>query len=365
MKGYEHHTETIEAYVTDQLSAEERTAFEAILAKDPGLQEAVETEKMLSDLVLEQDLNKIRNKIKTDLNIAEKKNKIKKSVSIATLIIASITATYFYISQQKPSVISEKSNEVIVTKNVVSEVKNEIDVTINKNLVKHESKAVLQNPTLLDSTKQIQLSQPSTKIIDTAETVKHQIIEKPIQVEKLIKQQNTAQKACVFERMDASLASKPSQKGLSTGAITINLPHSIADKLVFSLNDNGEFVKETQFSELAKGAYHIVAKDTKECEYQLGQIIVKETNCISDYQRTFSPDLDSPWQIPVLTNENATIIIKNKAGENMYSFQGEIGNNTYWNGQNLGGNIAPIGVYKTIVSYSNGEDCVYSITLFR
>jgi hypothetical protein len=365
MKGYEHLAETIESYVANLLSEQERTAFETMMMQDAGLKEAVENEKTLFNLVLEQDLNTIKNKIKTDLYTSENKNIKYKSIGVAALLIASITATYFYATLKNTDTIQKERVEIIVPQKIDSTIQNEKDSAKSEKEKRYKSKPITQQTLLIDTNKPIQTNKIIPKIKDSTLTAKNELIVKQTEIEEVIKNEISIKKECVFEKIEAHLTSSPSQKGLSTGAIRIKLPNSISEKLVFSLNTNNTFVKDSHFSDLAKGEYLITAKDTKECEYQLGKSIVKETNCITEYQKTFSPDLENPWQIPVLINEDASIVIKNKMGENVYIYHGKIGNEIYWNGQSSSGNDASTGVYKIFVTHSNGEDCVYSVTLFR
>ena len=372
MKGDENISEAIEAYLAHRLSKEERELMEASISRDPFLQQAFDRETFLSRLVLENELLEVKKQMRSDLEKKDKRRLIRNKwlagcVTLALVSIAGLvylTSTHLKDSStplQKDSSLSTSLHpEQPLRKNPspLSRVSSPpVETAPNTPLVD----LAPQNRSEKEKMNTVQSLSPS---IETPKEVSRENLVAP--QEKIVHQTKESSSPCQGKSMEATLQSTSTFKGESTGKIRISLTSpSQNGSLAFSLHPSNGFEPVRQWEHLSAGTYHIYSKDDQGCVLLLGETTVKETWCVQDYPKTYAPDHDPAWKVPVLSDVEVSIKITDKTGTLLFDSQGWTTQEMTWAGNLTTGAPVPSGVYKVFISYKSGETCVASVTVFR
>lgn len=358
-------SETIEAYLANSLSVEAKRAFEARLQNEPDLAKALADEKVLSNLLLENELFSLRDQMTADFENAEKSQVFKwKIIGLLAAIAIVAAGVFIALPNEEPAIVLKKAIESQSFADDTSR-KTEKAVAIASNKIANPEQATT-------SATSAQPKQMSKEFIsDKEETVQEVIQEsvKPVLVsEKKLPKTETQPESilpCAEKMLEAFLQTKASEKGEQNGSIKIQLVKEKNSDYLYSLDKAEGFSENASFEHLAKGNYHVFAKSSHGCVHSLGQTLVKETLCLKDYKKSFSPEFDPAWSIPISETEQAKVLIKDKAGTTVFETHTFSNNEISWDGNLPSGATSATGNYKVFITYLSGENCIATVTLFR
>jgi len=366
-------SEWIEAYVTNRLSDLERKNFETRLQTDPELQGAVEREQLLHRFLLEKELYDIRQTMAGEIQKIERRATLQKYVAIAAVILLAAGAAYFYVNSLTNKSLSRISKVQIPgesQKNIKREpIGEELDEHVTDpstdGTVPHSEHEKGENERKYSPLKEQQL------LMDTSNKnpLGLEIGKEAENSSKLFSKEDSAfspgKDPCGNGQLKASFTTKASQKNQKTGVIQIKLYNYVSGSVLYALDPGGEFVKEPYFEHLASDKYSVYAKEESNCVYLLGVTYVRETWCVDEYPKTYSPNYDAPWILPIGEGEATSVIIKDKTGSIVFDWAAPFAAETTWTGATKTGGQAATGLYKVFINYQNGETCVASVTLFQ
>jgi hypothetical protein len=377
MKEYEDITDRIEAYTNHRLSLEERAVFEREMQQDPTLLEAVEREKSLSLLVLEKELLDIKAQMGADMAQLDRKRLSTSKLlgGLAGLVLLSAAGLlYFTPSKIKEPSIGVKApdsfpNKIAAplgerqTASVPNAGPSKVESTFAR--ASHENLVPPSPTSQKTELAQIQEAPIPVKEASLAES-KSKESAPPTNIQKTETENEVKTASPCAWHPEATIISTPSPKGENTGRLSVKVPSSISNgPFTFSLHKESNFVNDNHFDNLSIGNYSIYGKDTQGCIYLLGEKTIKETWCIENYQKTFSPDHDPTWLVPIQAGEEAHVKITDKTGSILFDNHGFTTENASWSGNLSTGAPVPAGVYKVFIDYKNGETCIASVTVFR
>ena len=292
----------IEEYLDGSISDSDRLSIEKELKNNPDFQQEIDLVKISNDVVFENRLFEIKNKINADFKNGNTEFRSWNRYIFGFIAISAIAISSYYYSTQfntKTPIIKSKSAEKNMQHATLSTVEKSTTITyaapdkaqskINAgidNTGKIDNNALHKNNTLENLIyKTDTVVKPSLQKIglitkDTTRTITTPIIIDP----------------CSNTKITAQFTTATSCKGSSTGVIQILLSTIKGGKKPYSYSINGNaYAIENRFNELSTGIYTIKIKDQNNCT-QTFQETIKEVTCIvplDDY--SFNPDRGQTW----------------------------------------------------------------------
>ena len=127
--------------------------------------------------------------------------------------------------------------------------------------------------------------------------------------------------------------------------------------------DYGKNYKQlTQVVDLYPGNYSVWLKDNNNCLSKIGNFLVGSKVC--DYDFIFAPDKGERWRVPT-KEKSGTLSIYTKQGMLVYTEDFIEGQEFYWDGHSLNDIPQPMGVYRFILKFKDGEPIVGNVTIVR
>jgi hypothetical protein len=358
----------IEQYLNDELSSSERMRFEENLAQDPALAQEVELYALSNEVVFENRLLDIKQKIQSDFsnnNTSSGWNKYIIPTIIGIGLIAGIGG-YIYSSKEDP--LTSQKNKSVEQVSTIQQNNTEKTGTTEKNTSAAPSFNPATNSAATSNADQIKTANPAKTDSVHVHTGAVQQIKTPISDPIVVtpKTDNTnkalmnppKEKAdpCANVTLTAEFKLTPACKGTATGEIQVLLSKTTGGKAPYSYAINDEsFGMASYFNDLKKGTYTIHVKDQNNCT-QLFLKEIKEVNCVQsldDY--SFNPTRGQTWKYENKSMTAAHIQILDKSGMLVKSYSSlQPGQQVEWDGKSDQGNDVQMGGYVCLISYDNG-----------
>ena len=368
--------DTIDNYLNNGMSEEQRFVFEEKIAQDKTLSEKVEEVRATNEAIYYASLAELKASIGQDIKKIKYKTPFdwKKAsyISIASLALLSGVTTYFVTNNTKNEASKSDSSHAIevpeqktIQKNNTSSISekannknNTTQLSTNEELNNDRSHTgtTTSNESLLPSTTQNKNSE-DTKNIPLVNTVtKNDVdlntkkIETPIFKESKINCDKTF-----------NIHTEPSCKQSETGSITIESDG--ANSYLFQVDNRSNSGSKGFFYNLSDGNHEILVTYSKECLYKK-KVTVEEKWCSMNTPFSFNPDYHETWVMQYETGSSGRVIIYDRSGKEVYSsiFGGE---NDFWDGSDIHGGIAAVGIYVAIIKYSDGRQEKVELTIVR
>lgn len=365
--------ETIDLYLNNLLSDEERIDFEKNLASDSQLQQLVEEAKLTNEVVHFANLALLRDQIGSDIKKIKYKDDSKfnpkKLGLLATglLVVGGISTYYFQKEPKEDSKIEiatdSKSNtnntitkqEEIVSQNPISP-KTETPVeSISKSEPKHNTHTttpeIVQQNTLPTTVQVAETPAPQPSKKDVSKEVNSPISEK----EKPLPTPVLCQENFDF-KISASCATK------ATGEILISNKNNIGFTAELNTIDTDK-TAYNQFTHLEAGNYELLIRYNESCTTKK-TVAISEKWCGLNTSFSFNPDFGEKWELLYEALNEGNYTIYSKSGLEIYSNSFGKGNE-YWNGTDKMGNIVPVGTYLVRINYKKGNQETVELTIVR
>lgn len=131
-----------------------------------------------------------------------------------------------------------------------------------------------------------------------------------------------------------------------------------------SINGGMDFMESTYvFSRLSSGTYQLVIQDNHQCVKDIGQIIIEEEICQTDYK--YSPMYDEPWEIPFEKGKKGVFRVFSRTGQVVVEKHLDEYTEKTWTGKDDGGIPLEMGYYPFAITYDDGEVFQGSVTLVK
>jgi len=367
--------ETIDLYLDNLLSDEERLDFEQKLASDKQLQQLLEEAKLTNEVVHFANLAILRDQIGQDIKKIKYKDDSKFNPKTLGLLVSGLMVvggvTTYYFQQPKnstqetkttqsekpvensiPTVVEKK--EISTSKTTETPKKENVEPKIETSVADHKTKETTSVPQVLVATPTEKTNENKTTTNKTVDDSKSVDL-----TPKATTPANTAVVTCT-ETFD--LKTSPSCKSKSTGEVLISSPTKIDFTASVNSND-AEKLAYNQFGNLEAGNYDIIISYNKECAYKKS-FSISEKWCALNTSFSFNPDFGEKWELQYEALSEGTYTIYSKQGVEIYS--DSFGNgNEYWNGTDKMGNIVPVGTYIARINYKNGQKETVELTIIR
>lgn len=172
---------------------------------------------------------------------------------------------------------------------------------------------------------------------------------------------------CSGTRITGEIITTSTCKHKSEGSIKVFENKVKGGEAPYTYSIDGEnFDAKTTFKNLSKGDFTIKIKDKNGCVDTLSIAKVDEKSCSKSVSVIIAPEEGSYWHIPV-KGEDASVTIKTKEGDEVYSETILSGNPDVWKGNSEEGIALPAGYYYFSLHYKNPEkdDITGVITIMR
>lgn len=358
MKDFESTYELFDQYLNGSLNDSAKADFEQRLANETDFKEAFESYQATEQIAIAHSLFEIKAQLQKDIQSGYADRLIKRKKVLRTVMIlggAFLIGVLIYAllpeskttidkeSVDPESVLTEKQTEPAETNKTVPEIAEERPVLFEEHKKSNEDVARVEiTPTeKLTNLPQTETNLDSNEV--TASITKNEL-------------QETNSDPCAdfamppFERKIIH-----SCKGKDNGELLIKSKHA---NISFSLKTTQNTLlkaRKNTFQNLAPSNYWVVASDEKGCTSTSQKpIIIKEEACGVTNTETeefaFRPEFGEVWEMPVDDFTNATLIIYNQGGTEIYKSEIINGYPNTWDGYN-----ANKGMYLYILQLKDGE----------
>jgi hypothetical protein len=375
--------ETIDNYLNDRMSQEERIAFEQKMASDSALAQKVEGEREINEAIHFANLAELREGIGKEIKNIKytSENSFNKYLISGLIILGTGVATYLIVDQKESDAVSTKTENTIPQKKITPETSKQKPLTevfiqnksaAKKTSAQKEDSEILKtnkqtetpetedssNHILLDNTSQ-EINTVSKPITDTENTKSDIPIytetKEPIDQPRL----NSAKLARCNQTF--TFVTKPSCQGKSTGTRSIreNLNHTY----IYELDKVLTFPTNGVFSNVSAGKHEISIKYLDSCEY-IETLTIGEEWCSLNHSFSFNPEYGEKWELLYANGDRGHFIILNNVGKELYRGDFGIGK-CFWNGSDTYGSLLPTGTYLAIINHSDGRKEKVELTIVR
>lgn len=371
---FSHIDQLVTRYVKGTLTGQALVDFQNQLKTDVSLQEKVALEQMLYDVFLDADALRLKEQMKADF----KDNSFEKGTQKWWLgglgaSVLLIGGGILFFNQSSTSNTENLATEVLEQPTqviVLDTIQAVVEVEEHTNREIHTLQPVHFEKHTEPAVEIVSVSKTEEEIeVDTIEkqAVQVKLKESIHVVEKTMPTQSVD--PCENVAFKGEMKLKKAQKGNDNGEIAVDERWITGGKkpYLFSLS-NSAFSMETQFSNLvANEKYGVFIQDDNGCVGLLnnGMVTMTSTECIADYQATFSVSYEQDWQVPLSGQTSATVQLVNRVGQTMLNKQVEEGENYRWDGIFENGNKVTPGRYNWIINYQDGEQCVVKMTVLN
>lgn len=383
--------ELIENYLNDNLTAEERSAFETRISNDLDLASTVENHRQLSALIEEGTLLEIRDTIQKIHNenpgggssgITGKRIVLYSAIAFITILTSLIL---IQTNNRKPKSSSPLKTQIVSDSIEISDnsgladqqVTSAIESIINKEQIEEqkENKIPIESIERSPNEKILYETEEEKATVSEAETDKTAIPQEQNAPATEVSQQiSKADKPAASHLMDsvncdtvvisAEVLTEESCEERATGKLLVIIESNkgATPPYYVSIDNGRNFQQNSQIVDLYPGNYSVWLKDKNNCLSKIGNFLVGSIVC--DYEYIFAPDKGERWKVPT-GDESGVLRIYTKQGGLIYTQNFEIGQELLWDGSSLNGNPQPMGVYRFIIEFNTGEPVIGNVTIVR
>ncbi len=377
----------IQQYLLNDMSQEERIAFEKQLAANPELKEEVQMFEQLNRLIYKKGLLETKNKLtkihykNTAPNAFVKKSFFKRpgfyipSAALFIIVVIFVINHFSKDASNSSKIMQAEKNNAISQKIISEQTENtptptllqeeqEQNTSQGQQTIMEESgdKSILIPLTqaetqaeIIEDTSGIIAAEKNANVI--SETVpKEKPDDDPIRTEKNVID-------CGAIKLYATINTEAACKNEPTGSLTIKNTRGGTPPYRYSINEGRNFYADNTFGNLVGGTYHIIIKDANNCITIKENVLISEKNCFDQYSEKFAPDYGEKWEIPIEPGLTGTIKIYNKYGSMV--FVSVVRNGDQWDGKDRDGKDLPMGEYLFFIEYKDGYSFNGTVTIVK
>ena len=351
-----------EQYIQGGMSENETAEFENKLRTDSSLYELVEKQKAIHSILIEAGLADIRQLLKNDLSPTPAPT-IGKWIGGGIVIAALIGTGLYYLNQNDKQ--SSSTNKIEPTPSFTEKIISEITLNSKESITQQKNSQTTKNnkETISSIDKKSEIISTDAPILSvpivaekTIEPIQEKTIQPQLPDAKIAK---IVENPCLKFLPSYSIKTIPSIVHQETGKIIVMTKET---NLKFSIdNNNTSFA--TNFENLGTGKYTLTIENSIGCKTQESNILVGKTYCLLLEKETFTLSGDNSYQLPNDSREPVEIRIYDKKMQEIKVLK--IGDTPEWDGRNSNGQLVETGLYKIELRHSNGERCLFNLTVFN
>ena len=371
--------EEIDRYLNYELSEKELLNFQSKLNKDSELQELVEAQTIANEIIIDNEMLKLKERMSKDLNKGN--NGLSSNWAKVFLLSIAVGSTAIYSYTQlntKSENIAVSSNAVIANNNINTSIDNSSSInkeqktnTIYSPAKKRETAVKEIN---IEASKEFILEAPLIKATSVSKetikeasglsTVSNKVTLPTIQPE--VKEDKVVEtKPCETTKITAAVNTNYSMNASDEASIVVS---KISIKggtppYTYALN-NADFSPENRFEGIKDGTYNILIKDKNNCisVVKKNMVVLIPARAIDE---AFTPSHGEHWKFPLNDHSDASITIINKVGTTVYSTQISGGYPSEWDGRGNNGTELDLGNYFFILTLKNQTVIKGSISIIK
>ena len=353
--------EQIDQYLTKNMSSNELADFEREMASNPSLQEEVTVQKELRDVVIGASLSDVRSMMENDLQQTPKQGINKKWLGFLGVILCTSIGVFLYNSNptknDKVSVSKSQHNEIAKPIHTNTPIpKKESEIAVAKPIKHAYPTEVTSSPARVDSVINPIIEKSEVKVESDAPAIQ------PTIALSAKKEETTTQPQIAPFAFNGKVKTVEAEYQKGNGEIHITgTVKGGKTPYQYAIYED-EYQNEKSFSNIAPGNYTVQVTDANNSTLVLDEVIIKESNCLSDYNQSFIPTYDNYWEIPVPQNSVFTFKVFNLKGL-VYENNFELGEQTQWFGTSTQEEKLGIGYYRFEIKFENGEQCNGELTI--
>lgn len=367
------HIYLIKAYFRNELSHEERAAFEQMLKSDEALKTEFDDYQLIHELFVQEDLMQTQELISKIGRHHKFTHRLKIS-SIAAALVGVGALLFFYNSVKNADQLlpepdsttvefKEEATNSVVTPDIVPTREEVVsDNSSGRELVENHSRDVVfnnaevMNEPLL-STSEIESTDDQVIEIDITNNTSVQHQEEKRSAELLVKDIEAKSIDCSSEII--KVVDSPSCLGEENGSINVSSLKSPVRWL--AVDDTNLQTNEAQLYNMAEGNYSLVARLQNGCLLQK-EVSVGSKWCLKDH---FEINYTYGQNLKFDVKESGKMTVINKGGDNVFS--AEIYENDYfqWDGRGDQNEKLPSGSYVYLIQTEKGTLFKGTISIYE
>ncbi|MFL5729238.1 MAG: gliding motility-associated C-terminal domain-containing protein [Cytophagaceae bacterium] len=353
-QNYEQYEE-IDRYLNKELSEAELLRFHEKLSGDAGFKELVEAQKTANEIIIYQEMSRLKARVKNDLNNGNNDKPWGKIFVFSALFVSAGLYTYMNYPKSEPVRITKPVTPSATSQNgqpSVKSISNPVAMepfkstgkavrqdSLEKEVIREE--AMREGVFMLNCEGDDPVTVPPNQEQPGKETTL--TLDQPSKV-NCETVNLTAQVRVDYGTGDAAEATVLIDKSSVAGGTA---PYSFA-------LDHTVFGKENRFTVMKDGIYSVRIKDQNNCISELKKKVVVRIPS-KEIDAAFVPSQGERWKFPVKENAGAEISIFSKTGIPVYTATISNGNPQEWDGRNNNGAELENGNYYFVIKYSSGE----------
>lgn len=339
--------EQIDEFLKGNLKGNDLAEFQHKMESDTEFSETVRAQKVVNEMVMTKHLADLKGKMQKDLqhhHFDKKTNYLKYGLGLAGILAATSVVIWQWNGNEEPKTSLPEQPKALVK---IEQKQTELIREISKQEPKQESKSKLPKTTNVAN----EIPKPSNSVseVKTAFAKEPDLNVKNVETTSVTqpeKAQSTVD--CSAKQWRITIETSPTCFGKSEGAILV----FDREKHLYSIDEGQHFGTKKEFSSLAQGTYHLIAKDVDGCEYK-STAEVKSKKCKTSEEIVFNPSLGN-WIVPTKDHSDMEVTIVNKSGQPVWKTDHSI-QQPEWDGKNLDGQLVPVGLYGFRIQYSDGD----------
>lgn len=372
----EERIETIDRYLSNQMTVIDRSGFEERLAKDPVLLQDMLKVKRANYLIL---ISRLQN----DADSINSWHPPKKSwhrylipgFGVFVIVTLLTGLVYFFNSpntkQVKPSYNQDETEaavgvfEVASHSNIQDSGQGDIIHENETVILKGELNPIDSSATPKDDTNKI--DNPTVKfselksdntIVESNTLVQNRRSSGVAQIDSDSSFYSISVFNCNTANFILDIKVENTCIGKNNGKVLVDEVSGGNSPYTFSL-DSMKFSQTSSFGDLPLGQYVLYLKDSNGCSFRKPFDILEKDCRENDF--TFSPESGQKFMFPLYEGESGYIKITSVSGEIIFQSAIEYGGS--WEGISLKGKVAPLDTYPYIIRLNNGKIIEGSVSI--
>lgn len=374
MSEFEERYDQIESYLKNQLTEEEHQAFEDEMSRNAALKEEVDVQR-LSLEVLEHAYLLDMSRLVKDQIAQKKPGNLWKWILGVSTICAGVAFIALHPLGNTDETVYTNETISIDDKQAVKDIildDSSLSVLSPDNALDQPEKKVISRDQPNDQ------KEPSIQGVSMIEDQNYvpqlvgTIVEENEKGERIDSPEDNDEKKAmthpttIVEKAECKQPDLDEVKVVNThlnevdGALELDLSKGI----LYSINGR-EFSDLPDVEYLEKGEYHVVAKSSDECTFDLGTFEVLESPCLNKTEFVFNIANDGVLVIDIQESDNSSVMILNRIGENVFEKELNFETEFEWDGFYSNGNEANVGIHKLVLKTGVKEPCIYNVVIAK
>lgn len=337
-------------HLKKDLPKEKEEAFLNEVKNNPEVAEDLESFGAAKVLLEENDLLDFKQAAKGYVK-QQKTNKLKVKAATAAVAVVASMATYLYFNQsteEKTTIDPVKIEQTVdSSKNTPSEVIKEKPTTIKKPAIKENDGK--------------QMEETKKEIAPTS-------IEKELTKDSVAKNEKEVIKPAEKKKITEDISETNKAKTPVKEILKEEPKKEVKEEIVKeAIAEKEKAESKKQKKNTQNIITNTIEEEFEEENYETTEDVVaeKQDPCTKEKPETFDPEREMEITLVHDPIEDGSVLIYNEYMKEVLKQDFYTGTDLLWDGKDKHSANAPMGLYKVIIMYRNGERCIKDITILR